>query len=120
MPTLDEHIVQAAHNEALSRVIEQQYADWALTALFYAALHYVEAYFYQDSASGYPRHYTNHVDRHAAVRSRLRPIYGHYRALMTHSLDARYNCVAFSASDVHSVRRGEFDQLKTYILRRIR
>jgi hypothetical protein len=42
MPTRQDHLAKAEHNEALSRRLEgTRYADWAVTSLFYSALHLV-------------------------------------------------------------------------------
>jgi hypothetical protein len=42
----NQHIRQAEHNEALADyLLGTPYPDWRCTVLFYAALHYVQAYF---------------------------------------------------------------------------
>ena len=47
MPNRSAHLAQAEHNETLYSHLDQSaptYADWQVTSLFYAALHYVDAY----------------------------------------------------------------------------
>ena len=41
------HLAQAEHNQKLAnKLLSGEYHDWACTTAFYAALHYVEAKFY--------------------------------------------------------------------------
>ena len=45
MPQPTEHIAQAEKNERLyDSLLGTEFNDWAITGLFYAALHYVDAY----------------------------------------------------------------------------
>jgi hypothetical protein len=47
LPSCQEHLAQAIHNETLAALIVRvspRHADWAVVAAFYAALHYAEAY----------------------------------------------------------------------------
>jgi hypothetical protein len=84
------HIEQAALNEKLAEHLSRTpYADWRCTVIFYAALHYIQAYFSQYSSVVFERH----VDRDdAIVRDRnIAPIRNDYRSLKDWSQDARYN-----------------------------
>lgn len=48
MPLKSEHLTKAQANEKFADSLDASVypnADWALTALFYSAVHYVEAYF---------------------------------------------------------------------------
>lgn len=119
MPTADRHLTQAARNESLSLALEAQYSEWAVTALFYAALHYVEAYFDRHATSGQPRHHTGHVERTRAVRLRIPTVYRSYRWLMELSRDARYECVMFTPADVRHLRRTYFEPLKADVRQRL-
>ena len=48
MPQPAEHIAQAEKNERLyENLIGTEFNDWAIVSLFYAALHYADAYFAQ-------------------------------------------------------------------------
>src|SRR5437762_2448334 len=55
MPGTQDHLDQAQHNEQFFAKIDPSVnGDWAVTVLFYAALHYVDAYrmlAYKDGAS---------------------------------------------------------------------
>lgn len=45
MPSKDQHIQQALRNEAISAEIESLgHHDWAVTPMFYAVLHWTDAY----------------------------------------------------------------------------
>jgi len=51
MPSNDQHLKQAAHNEGLLSFLRQQaqhilYGDWYVTIAFYAAIHHIEAMLY--------------------------------------------------------------------------
>ncbi len=50
MASLQAHLRQARHNESLARQLlaSLEYKDWIITATFYAAIHYVEAAFFQN------------------------------------------------------------------------
>ena len=46
--SVSEYLQQAAHNLAFAAEIRKtktEYLDWAATCLFYAAIHYINAYF---------------------------------------------------------------------------
>lgn len=65
--------------------------EWVITCVFYSAVHYVTAYFYErDGASP-----TNHVERSAVMarKSELAPIVDAYNDLSDWSRTARYNAL---------------------------
>ena len=86
----DEHLRQAEQNEELAEFLSiAPYPDWRCTALFYAALHYVEAYF----ASRTPRlRYSSHGERAEAVRldDQIGVLYKPFDSLRDSSRYARY------------------------------
>ncbi len=62
MPSRAEHEAKAQANERIAAQFHLADSDevaWAVTILFYAALHYLEAYF--DETAG--AHYSLHTDR---------------------------------------------------------
>ncbi|HYX53539.1 MAG TPA: hypothetical protein VE783_08805 [Candidatus Limnocylindrales bacterium] len=84
------HIQQAKHNEALAQYLEgAPYPDWRSTAYFYAALHYVQAYFVSRTP---PQNFKKHSDRDTAIESdgRIGGIWSDYRSLKDWSQNARY------------------------------
>lgn len=111
--TLRQHIAKAQENERLSQSLEQgPHYDWAVTVLFYAALHWVDAHL---SAVGI--HPKDHRDRKKYIkrRSNLAAIRGHYFYLKERSEDARYDCVAFSRVKVQDMRQKKFEPLKQHM-----
>ena len=87
------HLRQAQANEAFFEEIGADSAsspDWAMTALFYAALHYAQAGFVHLLQSGAP---STHKDRRGVIRTRFRSIADDYEKLYNASRSARYDCV---------------------------
>jgi hypothetical protein len=120
VPTTDEHLVQAERNEQLSHTLELHDPAWAVTMLFYAAVHYLEAYFdAMPTRAGFERHYEQHVSRHRAVRQRLPSLQRHYQTLYDESIEARYKYTLFTPDDVVALRDNQFAAIKSQVLRRI-
>jgi len=116
VPTTAEHLAQAESNEQASLAVQPRFPDWAATMLFYAALHYVEAYFFADADKSHlPAHYDRHSERLPAVRTRIGPIFVHYKDLMDASLEARYQYVSFTQVDVENLRQEGLEPLKRHI-----
>lgn len=119
MPTREEHLRQASRNEQVSFLLQADHPDWAVTTLFYAALHYVEAYFYTNpgnpNSSPWPQHYASHVERLKGVRERLPGMFTHYELLLTRSIDARYNCQNFTTTHVEQLRRRRLELIKQFV-----
>src|SRR5438034_628663 len=81
---------QARRNFKLYRQLrdESAYLDWAVTLLFYTALHLINAVLIETgTAFDLPR---DHMDRNVTVALKLRPIYEDYRLLHRLSRTARY------------------------------
>lgn len=91
MPNRDDHLAQAVHNRAFYDSINRElYTDWAIIVIFYAALHYIDAFL---ATVPYPPiHPGRHDVRDNSVRdlAQLRPIYSEYRTLKDQSRTARY------------------------------
>ncbi len=105
MPNQTQHLKKATENESLAASLNLAVpaaSDWAITMLFYAAVHYVEAFF---SKTG--QHLKRHKLRVNAIQAnpKLRPIYLDYRELQTYSETARYQAVFFTAADVVPVKK---------------
>jgi len=120
VPNTAEHIRQAEHNEALAARCTQNFPDWAMTALFYAALHWAEAYFYADRPSGKPDGYITHDERSAAVLDRIsQEAYTQYRYLEDQSRNARYRCTRFSKADIAIVQRDYYAPFRDTVRARL-
>ncbi len=90
MPSSARHVQQALHNYAVYQYLNassQPATDWQVTMLFYAALHYVDAYL--GKMNVHPR---SHEDRDAyvSVVADLRRVASSYLQLRDRSMDARY------------------------------
>jgi hypothetical protein len=121
VPTATEHLDWAARCEAVSAALESTHPEWAITALFYAALHYVDALFAtQQTKRRLPQDYENHSARNTAVRERIRRHWRNYQALYEDSLSARYECHHFTVDDVRISRAEDLEPIKQYVLTRVR
>jgi hypothetical protein len=83
--------------------------DFAVVALFYTALHLVEAYFVEHH--GYPTR--DHQRRRDRVGALLTPLFQHYRTLEDKSQDARYepDHLPFTAEEVQELEVLDFTPL---------
>jgi hypothetical protein len=100
LPQKHEHVAKAKHDEEFVNSLDVSttpYLDWAITALFYAALHYVEAYF-----ATMKRHSPDHRTRDSAIRrdSRIGGLYNDYSELKNFSINARYYMTTFTPRDL--------------------
>lgn len=113
MPNPDQHGRQAVDNLGLHEQLAREgtHPDWDLTILFYAALHYVDAYLCPDE----PR---NHAQRNGRIRDlgELWPIWPSYKLLFERSLDARYECYDPTPEQLQDYRRLYFDPIQSHLL----
>lgn len=99
--TKEEHLAKAQENlrfrESLDLSLDGA-AGWSVTILFYAALHYVEAYFLARRGFGCK----NHFSRASEIQSdpRIRLIFPEYRDLENLSREARYDVSKFNDGDL--------------------
>ena len=108
------HIAQAEKNERLYEVLlGTEFNDWAVTALFYAALHYVDAYI--ASSTGVSP--SNHSARNYLVDSvpSLTDISRAYSDLYRLSRDVRYEIFSVSTDATLRVRSQRFDPIRAHI-----
>ena len=115
MPTKDEHLAKAEGNAAFALSLplgNQTKIDWALVVLFYAALHYVEAYL-----STIGQHLRSHTTRDNAVGRdpNLRKVYSEYQDLKYYGYNARYEVCGFKPADVTNIAAADFAVIKSRI-----
>ena len=99
MPTRKEHFQKAEGNRNFAESIaltSQPHIEWALTALFYAAVHFVEAYL-ADTGQHLKTHKTR--DNVVARDSQLRRFFKQYQDLKYYGEAARYEIVPFRPED---------------------
>ena len=104
MSTSEQHRDKAANNEFLRDQLNNPFWDWAVTVTFYAALHYVEAYFAKKKPA---LHSKDHKMRDSYIRrdAVLGPLYRKYVDLKQESHDARYQAhIVITQSDVTRVQ----------------
>jgi hypothetical protein len=86
----NKHLQQAEKNEQLATYLEgTSYLDWQCTAIFYAAVHYVQAYFMSRKP---PTRSDNHAERGTLIQldNQIAKIYDDYNGLQDSSEAARY------------------------------
>ncbi len=116
MPSEADHLAKAERNERFSDTIAsaaasaEQFQEWEVVALFYSALHYVDAYL--DHSVG--THPASHRERRYAIANspelwRMRRLYS---TLYNYSLDARYSISRFSSPFVQDLRFNYYNRLK--------
>jgi len=124
MPTRDEHLTKAEHNEAFYGSFDTTatpFLDWIVTGLFYCGLHYIDAYL--ATINLHPRFHGRPGQRNDCVAnmSQLQPIWPHYRALKDDSEDARYGFDTlglryFSQAEVAAARDTDLAMVRSHIL----
>ena len=105
MPNKKEHLVKARHNEDFVDSLDiatTKFLDWAVTALFYSGVHYIEAYFSLRNI-----HSPDHRSRDSDVRRDpvLRTLYRDFSELKNYSMNARYFMLPFVVSDVQKLKK---------------
>jgi hypothetical protein len=85
------HLEQARLNYKLYRELKLQgeHLDWAVTLMFYTALHLIQAYLVEIAATGFDIP-SDHEHRDRCITLRLAPIAADYSFLQTRSNWARY------------------------------
>ncbi len=117
MPTDKEHSSKAEYNEAFFLETKGQYQDWAITGLFYSALHYVDALLSKKGHS-----VENHARRFWYVKSakELKSLYPDYRALYDHSVNARYKMWKFTEAELDEIRKEYFLPIKKSVSKHLK
>ena len=86
--------------------------DWTLVVLFYAAVHYVEAYLAAQLGIHVRSHQTR--DNYIARESNLRKIFGPYQHLKFYGYNARYEIFGFKTKDTQDAQN-DLAQIKAHI-----
>ncbi len=129
--TIQEHLRQARHNETLAPQLGSpplEAYDWAITVLFYTALHFVDAYLLQQHgivSQGHSATWNRQTGqrtpgRNDYVRQYLRQIARAYKALYDLSRLARYEGMFLTpkaASDYRNLHNTEFAQVRAFFRR---
>jgi hypothetical protein len=104
-------IEQARHNYGLYETLrnEGSYTDWAVTALFYAALHLVEAHAIEHDHPLDP----THLGRRAYLWRYLPQVASRYRRLEDASREARYELWHPSLEELLTLHTSLFRAIET-------
>ena len=116
MPTAAEHVTQAKRNEEFLDSIRPLAgsADWGITVLFYAAVHYGRAFLAGKS---------NPVTTHQHFQSVFVRVtsdlieYGYYRSLQTESEASRYDCGKYDWADVDTLNTANLVPFKAALVK---
>jgi len=121
MPASGEHLTWAERNEkAAERLLQSwqdELADWAVTMLFYAAVHFARAYVLSKGTAII----TSHLGFDSLFfRSGGDPnLHKLYRRLKDESEAARYDCRRYRQEDVLKLRTSFYEPLKNGLLKEI-
>jgi len=104
VPQFHEHLTRAEQNEKLALSLDTSSGisvDWAITMLFYAALHRVDAYLARKNM-----HPTSHKHRDDEIERNgsICDIYEDYRWLEDKSKGARYDIANFDKSRLEQAK----------------
>ncbi len=116
MPSRKEHISKAEHNEKFAKhftLNTTPYLDWVVTAFFYSAVHYVEAFL-----ATIAKHSSDHRVRDSNLRRtpQLNVIYVEYNNLKNDSINARYHMYPFRPTEISLTVIPNHKKVKTHIL----
>jgi hypothetical protein len=101
MPSKDAHLKKAHHNESFVQDLDvgkTSYKDWAVVGLFYAALHYLDAYLAQKNT-----HPISHEGRDGWIKNltELYSIYKDYRELKEYRMDVSYKLIEYTEAEIN-------------------
>ena len=127
MKTAD-HLRQAYHNEALASQLGSlslSAYDWAITALFYCALHFVDAYLFELRSIDPEGHTTrrdkvtrqNVLGRNDLVKVHIPVIHKDYLGMYSASRRARYDVAylgATAANYYQNLKNNEFARVRQF------
>ena len=114
-PTQQQHLTKAVGNAAFAQSLplhDQTQIDWAHTAIFYSALHYIEAYLVKigQPCEGHPER-----NRKMISDPVLSQISMEYRHLKYFSHSARYLFRHLTAHQVKTEALPDLETIATYI-----
>ena len=102
--SVEDYLAQAEHNQKVADTLAQGASvslQWAVTCIFYAGLHYVNAYLHYLKG----RTPQTHAERDHYVSKQMRLVYKEYRSLKTMSERARYLLFQPTEKDFEASRR---------------
>ncbi len=115
------HISKAKRNERFYRkhdLDKSTFNEWAVVALFYSSLHYIDAVLSQDSSlPSELRDPDNHFIRNRAISQckSLLPIASKYLQLSDRSREARYDQTSFKEGILNYIKTNLFEPIQNHV-----
>jgi hypothetical protein len=116
MPSTKDHIKQAKHNEHFFSSLDLEktaFKDWVVTGVFYAALHWIDAYLTVRNTQ--PKAHFQRDDW-AKKDRKLDPIWPDYRDLKNFRGRASYEVYEFTSDEIRTEVLPLLDSIKTCLL----
>jgi hypothetical protein len=113
MASRQEHVAQAVRNRVVADVLANSgFHDWAMTALFYSAVHLVLAYVVQSGGT-----VTSHGERRSFIHGNpeLRSILSAYNELKILSENARYDCHLYSQPEFEETTEAYYRPVESHM-----
>ena len=112
----DKHLNKAEHNEKFFSsfdVNSTDFKDWIVTGIFYAAIHYYEAYFALEN-----KHSNSHhtCDDWISNDEKISDTHSDYRELKQHRRQASYKEKIFTSNEIRDIILPKFNNIKSKIL----
>lgn len=114
MPGLAVHRARAEANERISNRLGPDLnpdLDWRVTMLFYAAVHWAEAYLATRSV-----HSASHAERVRTLKTLNFPVLREYQLLEDASRAARYDCATYTAATAALLESQHYTPVRDYVL----
>jgi len=108
MPSFDDHCEHSRHNlEFLDSFFLDKFNDWAITVMFYAGVHMVEAILDKD----YSIHSQNHYERFTHLTKLTSFTKNDYKVLEREAHNSRYKKYRIYSWEVHRIFKDHFQRL---------
>ena len=110
------HLTKAEHNEKFFHSLDissTDFKDWIVTGIFYATIHYYEAYFAKQN-----KHSASHnvTDEWIQEDQKISHTYDDYRELKQLRREASYREKRFTSDEIKDFILPKFHNIKTKIL----
>lgn len=93
-----------------------EFVDWAVTALFYAALHWLRAFLAQEGVQIGSYAAEDQAFQQVLVLRQSPEPFGWYKTLKAESRAARYEMKSYSSADFRDLEQNYYDPFKRFIL----
>lgn len=123
MPSSDDHLAWASKAFAEAEALANRHHEWAVVAMFYAALHMVHAFLPLAPGVTYahqhPETHGGQDGTNTIVRRHLPEIDDAYRSLYDASIDVRYHGGRVSHAVAHHHRHDDLPVIGSYVCNKL-